>query len=32
MYKGEHISLLHLTPEEIMNDDLKGKQRESENN
>jgi hypothetical protein len=30
MYKGEHISLLLLTPEEIMNDDLKRKQRESE--
>jgi hypothetical protein len=30
MYKGEHISLLLLTLEEIMNDDLKRKQRESE--
>ncbi|XP_062224492.1 uncharacterized protein LOC133923045 [Phragmites australis] len=30
MYKGERISLLPLTLEEIMNDDLKRKQRESE--
>jgi hypothetical protein len=30
MYKGEHISLLPLTPEEIMNDDLKRKQQERE--
>jgi hypothetical protein len=30
MYKGEHISLLPLTLEEIMNDDLKIKQWESE--
>jgi hypothetical protein len=30
MYKGERISLLPLTPEEIMNDDLKRKKRESE--
>jgi hypothetical protein len=28
MYKGERISLLSLTPKEIMNDDLKRKQRE----
>jgi hypothetical protein len=31
VYKGERISLLPLTPEEIMKDDLKKKQRESEN-
>ena len=31
MYKGEQISLLPLTPEEILKDDLKRKQRESEN-
>ena len=31
MYKGERISLLPLTPEEILKDDLKKKQRESEN-
>jgi hypothetical protein len=30
IYKGERISLLPLTPEEIMNGDLKRKQRESE--
>jgi hypothetical protein len=30
MYKGERISLHPLTPEEIMNDDLKRKQGESE--
>jgi hypothetical protein len=30
MYKGESISLLPLTPDEIMNDDLERKQRESE--
>ena len=31
MYKGERISLLPLTLEEILKDDLKRKQRESEN-
>jgi hypothetical protein len=31
MYKGERISLLPLTPKEILKDDLKRKQRESEN-
>ena len=31
MYKGERISLLPLTPEEILKDDLKRKQRESKN-
>jgi hypothetical protein len=31
VYKGERISLLPLTPEEILKDDLKKKQRESEN-
>jgi hypothetical protein len=31
LYKGERISLLPLTPEEILKDDLKKKQRESEN-
>ena len=31
MYKGERISLLPLTPEKILKDDLKRKQRESEN-
>ena len=30
MYKGERITLLPLSPEEILNDDLKRKQRESE--
>ena len=30
MYKGEQISLLPLTPKEILKDDLKRKQRESE--
>jgi hypothetical protein len=30
MYKGEHIFLLHLTPEEKMNDDLKRKHQESQ--
>ena len=28
MYKGERITLLPLTPEEILKDDLKRKQRE----
>ena len=31
MYKGERITFLPLTPEEILKDDLKRKQRESEN-
>jgi len=31
MYKGERISLLPLTLEEILKDDLKRKQQESEN-
>jgi hypothetical protein len=31
VYKGKRISLLPLTPEEILKDDLKKKQRESEN-
>jgi hypothetical protein len=31
VYKGERISLLPLTPEEILKDDLNKKQRESEN-
>ena len=31
MYKGERITLLPLTPEKILKDDLKRKQRESEN-
>jgi len=31
MYKGEQISLLPLTSEEILKDDLKRKQKESEN-
>jgi hypothetical protein len=31
VYKGERIALLPLTPKEIMKDDLKKKQRESEN-
>jgi hypothetical protein len=31
MYKGERISLLPLTPDEILKDDQKRKQRESEN-
>jgi hypothetical protein len=31
LYKGERISLLPLTPEEILKDDLKKKRRESEN-
>jgi len=31
MCKGERISLLPLTPKEILNDDLKRKQRESKN-
>jgi hypothetical protein len=31
MYKGERISLLPSTPEEIFKDDLKRKQREREN-
>ena len=30
MYKGDRITLLPLSPEEILNDDLKRKQRESE--
>jgi hypothetical protein len=30
LYKGERISLLPLTPEEIMKDDLNKKQQESE--
>jgi hypothetical protein len=31
VYKGERISLIPLTPEEILKDDIKKKQRESEN-
>ena len=31
MYKGEQLTLLPLSPKEILNDDLKRKQRESEN-
>jgi len=31
MYKGERITLLPLSPEEIVRDDLKRKQRASEN-
>ena len=30
MYKGDRITLLPLSPEEILNDDLKRKQQESE--
>jgi hypothetical protein len=31
MYKGERLTLLPLSPEEIFKDDLKRKQREREN-
>jgi hypothetical protein len=31
MYKGEHITLLPLSPEDILKEDLNRKQRESEN-
>ena len=31
MYKGDRITLLPLSPEEILKDDMKRKQRESEN-
>jgi hypothetical protein len=31
VYKGERFSLIPLTPEEILKDDIKKKQQESEN-